>query len=59
VGERMQGVLATQFEGVSYSVHCDFVVAVQYQKLAGDEVEVVAGNNWIELPVCHFMPSDS
>jgi hypothetical protein len=55
----MQGVLATQFEGVSYSVHCDFVVAVQYQKLAGDEVEVVAGNNWIELPVCHFMPSAS
>jgi hypothetical protein len=60
VDERMQGVLATQFEGVSYSVpHCDFVVAVEDQKLVDDEVEVAAGNNWIKLPVCYLMPSDS
>jgi hypothetical protein len=56
VGERMQGVLATQFEGVFYTVHCDFDVVVQDQRLGGDEVEVVAGNNWIQL--CRLMSSD-
>jgi hypothetical protein len=59
VDERMQGMLATQLEGVSYSVHCDFVVVVEDQKLVDDEVEVAAGNNWIKLPVCYLMPSDS
>jgi hypothetical protein len=39
----MQGVLATQFEGVFYTVHCDFDVVVQDQRLGGDEVQVVAG----------------
>jgi hypothetical protein len=56
-GERMQGVLATQFEGVFYTVHCDFDVVAQDQRLADDEVEVVAGNNWIQL--CRLMSSDS
>ncbi|KAJ8586655.1 hypothetical protein M405DRAFT_345012 [Rhizopogon salebrosus TDB-379] len=57
VGERMQGVLTTQFEGVFYTVHCDFDVVAQDQRLADDEVEVVAGNNWIQL--CRLMSSDS
>src|ERR1700710_1253471 len=44
VGERMQGVLlATRFEGVFYTAHCDFDVVVQDRRLGGDEVEVVAG----------------
>ena len=57
VGEHMQGMLATEFEGVFYTVHCDFDVVVQDQRLGGDEVEVVAGNNWIQL--CRLMSSDS
>jgi hypothetical protein len=35
LGECMQGVLATQFEGVFYSVHCDFIVVLQNEQLAG------------------------
>jgi hypothetical protein len=42
---------------VFYTVHCDFDVVVLDQRLVGDEVEVVSGNNWIEL--CHLMSSDS
>jgi hypothetical protein len=48
----MQGILATQFEGVFYSVRCDFIVALQDEQMAGDEVEVVAGNNWVRF--CHM-----
>jgi hypothetical protein len=31
----------------NYSVRCDFIVALQDEQIAGDEVEVVAGNNWV------------
>jgi hypothetical protein len=57
LGECMQGVLATQFEGVFYSVHCDFIVVLQNERLGGDNVEVVAGNNWVGF--CRVMLSDS
>lgn len=56
MGECMQGVLTTQFEGMFYSVHCNFIVVLQNEQIVGGEVEVVAGNNWVGF--CRVMLSD-